>query len=189
MYSSNFDPLQSKYSGTEEVVIKSLKREIQNILSSYVGWFDPFCELIQNALDSVEERTKLKEKYYLPSVMVMIDLMNNRIAVTDNGIGFEEKQFRTFLSPNITFKKQGHSRGNKGVGTTYIAYGFNRTEIYTKTAQYEKYAYIDGGREWIDDFSDTVEMPCVVTLESRDEKFVYDRGSSFKLYFTNFSPS
>ena len=28
-------------------------------------------------------------------------------------------------------------------------------------------------------------MPCVVTLGSRDEKFVYDRGSSFKLYFTN----
>ena len=54
MYSSNFDPLQAKYSGTEEVVIKSLKREIKNILSSYVGWFDPFCELIQNALDSVE---------------------------------------------------------------------------------------------------------------------------------------
>ena len=47
MYSSNFDPLQAKYSGTEEVVIKSLKREIKNILSSYVGWFDPFCELNQ----------------------------------------------------------------------------------------------------------------------------------------------
>ena len=104
MYSSNFDPLQAKYSGTEEVVIKSLKREIRNILSSYVGWFDPFCELIQNTLDSVEERSKLKEKGYSPIVMIMIDLENNKIAVTDNGIGFEEQQYIKFLAPNFSDK-------------------------------------------------------------------------------------
>jgi hypothetical protein len=55
-YNDKFDPLSAKYAGNDEVVIKSLKREIKNILSSYVGWFDSFCEMIQNALDSVEER-------------------------------------------------------------------------------------------------------------------------------------
>lgn len=33
-----FDPLWSKYNGNEEVVIMSVKREISNILNSYVGW-------------------------------------------------------------------------------------------------------------------------------------------------------
>ena len=73
MFSRNFDPLQAKYSGTEEVAIRSLKREIQNILSPYVGWFDPFCELIQNALDSIEERMKFEEKDYDPSIVILIE--------------------------------------------------------------------------------------------------------------------
>ena len=38
MYNEAFDPLKAKYDGTEEVVIKALKREITNILNSYVGW-------------------------------------------------------------------------------------------------------------------------------------------------------
>lgn len=53
---ASFDPLSVKYNGNEEVVIQSLKREILNILNSYVGWFDPFCEMIQNALDAIDKR-------------------------------------------------------------------------------------------------------------------------------------
>lgn len=170
----------------KQLAVNSTKQQIRNILKSYVGYYDPLCELLQNAMDAVDRRKEiLNEDKYEKRIKIILNLQENSVYVADNGIGFEEKQFKTFLSPNITFKKQGHSRGNKGVGTTYIAYGFNRTEIYTKTAQYEKYAYIDGGREWIDNFLDTVEMPCVVTIESKDEKFIYDRGSSFKLYFTN----
>ena len=90
-------------------------------------------------MDAVDRRKEvLHEENYEKRIKIIMNLQENSVYVADNGIGFEEKQFRTFLSPNITFKKQGHSRGNKGVGTTYIAYGFNRTEIYTKTAQYEK---------------------------------------------------
>ena len=44
---TSFDPLLTKYGGSEEAVISSVKREIRNILNSYVGWYDPFCELIQ----------------------------------------------------------------------------------------------------------------------------------------------
>lgn len=28
------------------------------------------------------------------------------------------------FSPNVSYKTDGHTRGNKGVGTTYLAYGF-----------------------------------------------------------------
>ena len=124
MYSNEFDPLKAKYDGNEEVVITSLKREITNILNSYVGWYDPFCELIQNALDAVDKRRELKDNYE-PQVFITINLAKNMITVTDNGIGFTEAQYIKFLAPNFSFKVGGTSRGHKGVGTTYLAYGFN----------------------------------------------------------------
>lgn len=170
----------------KQLAVSSTKQQIRNILKSYVGYYDPLCELLQNAMDAVDRRKEiLDEENYEKKIKIIMNLQENTVYVADNGIGFEERQFRTFLSPNITFKKQGYSRGNKGVGTTYIAYGFNKTQIYTKTEQYEKYAYISGGREWINDISNTVEMPCVITIEEKDENFPYDRGSSFKLFFTS----
>ena len=51
-----FDPLAFKNTSVNDAALGALKREIENILSSYVGWYDPFCELIQNALDAVEAR-------------------------------------------------------------------------------------------------------------------------------------
>lgn len=170
----------------KQLAVNSAKQQIRNILKSYVGYYDPLCELLQNAMDAVDRRREiLNENNYEKKISIIMNLQENSVYVADNGIGFEEKQFKTFLSPNITFKKQGHSRGNKGVGTTYIAYGFNKTEIYTKSEKYEKYAYISGGRDWIEDSTNTLEMPCVNTIENKDEKFLFDRGSSFKLYFTN----
>jgi hypothetical protein len=54
---TSFDPLSVKYNaGT--ITNFTIKRELNNILSSYTGWYDPFCEAIQNSLDSVEERSK-----------------------------------------------------------------------------------------------------------------------------------
>jgi len=170
----------------KELALHSTKQQIRNILKSYVGYYDPFCELLQNAMDAVDKRKEIySEDGYEKRIKIIINLMENSVYVADNGIGFEAIQFKTFLSPNITFKRSGKTRGNKGVGTTYIAYGFNRTEVYTKTETYKNYAYIDGGREWIDDNDYSHEMPYVQTIDFLDGAFEFDRGASFKLYFTN----
>ncbi|MEQ8756290.1 MAG: hypothetical protein RID09_22645 [Coleofasciculus sp. G1-WW12-02] len=50
---SSFDPLKVKLTAGTEAQANALRREIENILKSYVGWYDPFCEAIQNAIDSV----------------------------------------------------------------------------------------------------------------------------------------
>jgi len=179
MYSTNFDPLQAKYSGTEEVVFISIKREIQNILSSYVGWFDPFCELIQNALDSIEERMRFKEKGYVPSVTILIDLKNNRIAVTDNGVGFEEQQYVKFLAPNFSFKNS-RTRGHKGVGSTYLAYGFNYIQISTKSPEFVARGKMLNARKWLAN-DNPASNPLVVpdAEETVDSSFNdVDRGVS-----------
>ncbi|MFA9423868.1 MAG: ATP-binding protein, partial [Sedimentibacter sp.] len=150
MYNQNFDPLSVKYTGNEEVVIKSLKREIKNILSSYVGWFDTFCELIQNALDSVEERQNRSGNDYIPKINILININENYVAVTDNGIGFEEDQYVKFLAPNFSFKS-GRTRGHKGVGSTYLAYGFNYIQISTKNSNFTARGVMLNARNWLDD--------------------------------------
>ena len=124
-----FDPLEFKNTRVNDAALGALKREIENILSSYVGWYDPFCELIQNALDAVEARVSVEKAAgtklsYNPRIFIKIDLDQNALTVTDNGIALDKDKFEQFLAPNFSFKS-GKTRGHKGVGATYVAYGFN----------------------------------------------------------------
>ena len=82
--------------------------------------------------------------------MIMIDLENNKIAVTDNGIGFEEQQYIKFLAPNFSFKN-GNTRGHKGVGSTYLAYGFNYIQISTKSPEFSARGKMLNAKKWLSD--------------------------------------
>jgi len=146
---ASFDPLSVKYNGNEEVVIQSLKREILNILNSYVGWYDPFCEMIQNALDAIDKRKESED--FVPQIHILINLKENMISVTDNGVGFKEAEYLKFLAPNFSFKPNGLTRGHKGVGTTYLAYGFNYIQIATKTPDFSVIGVMKDAKKWLED--------------------------------------
>lgn len=149
-----FDPLEFKSSKFSDAAIGALKREIENILSSYVGWYDPFAELIQNALDAVEARAQQEHDAgstnYRPTINIRIDLDDNALTVTDNGIGLDKEKFEQFLAPNFSFKS-GKTRGHKGVGATYVAYGFNYMRISTRVPGFEASGRITGARNWLRD--------------------------------------
>lgn len=183
----NWDPLDLQGTATSEILAAARKREIRNILKSYVGFFDPFCELLQNALDAVDLREfELAEPDYQKKIVIEIDLKANSLAITDNGIGFSEDQFRTFLTPSISFKNiKDRTRGNKGVGATYLAYGFNDLTMATKTDSFTTCTRIANGRAWVDDDEAKLQRP-VVKLEAQAmHSFTnIDRGSTFKLNFT-----
>lgn len=148
-----FDPLEFKSSKSSEAAVNALKREIKNILSSYVGWYDPFCELIQNALDAVELRAKEEGNAgYQPLIQIIINIKDNSLTVTDNGIGLNKDQFQQFLAPNFSFKS-GETRGHKGVGATYVAYGFNHMLIATRTPTFSATGHITNSRKWLSDLS------------------------------------
>ena len=179
---TKWDPLNISKSVSEELIGATIKRQIKNILKSYTGWYDPFCELLQNALDAVELRSKLENSNYTPQIWVKIDMGNKLICVTDNGIGFKETEFINFLAPNISFK-QGDTRGNKGVGATYLGYGFNFLQIGTKTNDFEFIGTLKDGREWVEDISNTKTRPEI----QRDKEPLHnvfnniDKGSTFAL--------
>lgn len=150
---SPFDPLEFKNTKVSDAAFGALRREIGNILSSYVGWYDPFCELIQNALDAVEARANAEAaagtgKDYKPQINVRVDLDENSLTVSDNGIGLDKEKFEQFLAPNFSFKS-GNTRGHKGVGATYVAYGFNYMRVTTKIPGFEASGRIINARNWL----------------------------------------
>jgi len=177
-----WDPLSTDIPLSAEIYGATLKRQIKNIIKSYTGWFDPLSELIQNALDAVDMRRQ-NEKGYSPKIWVEINLNENYVCVTDNGIGFKEEEFRTFLRPNVSFKGGG-TRGDKGVGTTYLAYGFNFLQIGTKTKSFSWVGNLEGGREWVEDEKNIIVRPVVQKAEPLHEIFKeVDQGATFCLKF------
>lgn len=186
MFNQKFDPLNAKYDGNEQVVILSIQREINNILNSYVGWFDPLCELIQNALDSVDKRKQLVEEGYVPQINILINIKDNCISVTDNGMGFLEEEYVKFLAPNFSFKN-GNTRGHKGVGATYLAYGFNYIQIATKSPDFQAIGVMKNARAWLNDEAPAgnpkVEPDDKPAVDSFFEKI--DRGVCVSVKYDN----
>lgn len=166
----------------ESVQLKRDKLNIHSILHSYVGWYDPFAELIQNALDSVEKRAQ--KETFSKKISIIIDEQRNQCTVSDNGLGLDETAFHRFLAPNVSFKEKGE-RGSKGVGATYLAYGFNYIRIDTRTKHFEECGEMEMARDWLHN-DNASSSPEVYSTGSppQDANFVhYSSGVSITLKF------
>ena len=184
MIEQSWDPLQEKLED-EGLLAAAKKRQIKNILKSYVSSYDPFSELIQNSMDAVDIRlTRLKETGYQKKIFITINLVHNSFSITDNGIGFNEEEFKSFLAPNISFKDGNKTRGHKGVGSTYIAFGFDYLQLGTKSENVEFIAELVNGRKWVEDNEGIVTKPSVKKSVLLHEHFSkIDRGSTFTIKF------
>lgn len=181
-----WDPLQHSDNKLDaEMLSAAKKRQIKNILKSYVGTYDPFSELIQNAMDAVDTRkNSLEEEKYKKKIWLTINLKDNVFSIADNGIGFKETEFYNFLAPDISFKDGQKTRGNKGVGATYLGYGFNHFQIATKTPEFIFSGEVKSGRAWVEDTRGLVERPKVKRAEPIFKVFQeLDRGSTFAITF------
>lgn len=184
-----FDPLEFKNTKINDAAFGALRREISNILSSYVGWYDPFCELIQNALDAVEARAHEEAaagtaRDYTPHISILINVDENSLTVSDNGTGLDKEKFEQFLAPNFSFKT-GNTRGHKGVGATYVAYGFNYMRVTTKIPGFEASGRIINARNWIKNDSSGAN-PKIEPDSSKQVDSIFtqfDRGVSITVRF------
>jgi hypothetical protein len=158
-----FDPLAAddKSSGDSiaAVLDEANKRIVHNILKSYTGYFDVFSEVLQNALDAVEARKRRDGAHYYPKIWISIDIPDSLIRVVDNGIGMDEREFKYCLRPSVSFKRQAELRGHKGVGATFVAYGFSFVKLQSKQAGGAFAAILRQGRQWAEDNSGTVPRP------------------------------
>lgn len=183
MNDHTWDPLEEGEKNETEIRSASQKRQIKNILKSYVGMYDPFSELIQNAMDAVDRRA-IETPGHKPEIWFTIDLQQNSFEIIDNGVGFKEKEFRSFLAPNISFKEAGKARGHKGVGATYIAYGFDHLQMATKGPNHTFVGEITQGRAWVEDKEGVVTRPVIRKTNTVYKVFdTLDRGSLFRIKF------
>jgi hypothetical protein len=176
-----WDPLDlDKERPDPGIVIAAQRREIQNILKSYTGYFDLFSEMLQNALDAVERRLAIEsDTSYKPQIWVRIDMRNSSVSITDNGSGMNLVQFKQFMRPNFSFKDSKDGRGCKGVGATYLAYGFNHVEVATKHDGRIFSGVLRRGREWVEDRSGIIARPKVERINSFHAPFhAIDYGTS-----------
>lgn len=114
MIFENFDPLTvvDHHNVDESVQIRRLKRNIHSILHSYVGWYDPFAELIQNALDSIDKKYSQQDSFR-GKISIRIDLQDSSVTVSDNGIGLDRSTFEKFLAPPMSLLKTSMRAGVK----------------------------------------------------------------------------
>lgn len=180
-----YDPLQDRDATANEG-----RLTVHNIISSYHGNYDLFAESVQNAMDAIHERWRSDgESGYAPRIIVIVDIQANTFAVIDNGVGISGKDCLKVFAPNYSLKSRliagggKKLRGHKGVGATFLAYGFNRTEIASKDESGELFTgRLNGGRAWAAGSDDEVARPLLAqyTEESRDFAAL-DRGTLIRV--------
>lgn len=169
---------------SDDALSQAQKRIIRNILKSYTGYYDFLSEPLQNALDATANyQCQKSDQFYHPKIWIRINLIDSYISITDNGIGMDLEQFKNFLQPFCTYKEGLQTRGSKGVGATYLAYGFNYLEVSTKNPQWAYCGLIRNGRTWIEDKQNELSMPLVesVTGASHEIFSTIEHGTSITL--------
>jgi hypothetical protein len=161
-----FDPLIENFQSTlrERAIFEdATKRIVSNILKSYTNYFDCFSELIQNALDAIDARMKGGDQR--PGIVwIEINIPQNFVRVVDNGIGMDSGELRYCFRPSVSFKSRKESRGHKGVGATFLAYGFSAITVATKKSSEALAVRLSGGRAWAEDAAGTHQRPKLATF-------------------------
>ncbi|WP_434300640.1 hypothetical protein [Corallococcus exiguus] len=168
----SWDPLSTTESDPE-LMLAAQRREITNILKSYTGYYDLFAELIQNALDAVDRRRREQPEKttYQPEIRITINMKQPSVTVVDNGCGMDLQQFRQFTKPNLSYKDGAVTRGSKGVGATFLAYGFNYLAAATTRNSKTYSGLLENGRAWVEDKTQTIPRPKVDPVKAWDSSF------------------
>jgi len=177
-----FDPLADDDSTNSAALTHifevSRKREVQNILKSYTGTFDLFSELLQNSLDAVQARQRQGTVGYEPHIRVYVDIPDRKVSIIDNGIGMDEGQLKYCLRPSVSFKKQAELRGHKGVGATFLAYGFSFIKLQSKQNNTGIAVILRQGRQWAEDNSGTIPRPKLAETDFAVSELTNDQSGT-----------
>lgn len=183
-----FNPLVD--SGNDDLHLFLAKQSIVNIIDSYQDAYDFVREPAQNATDSIEERLIRERVFcppqmpaYIPEIDVIIDLPGNKFTMIDNGWGISKEDLLRIFIPNYTVKTRleaeigQKARGHKGVGCTYLAFGFNYIKVSTHGSDGYLSFEFEGGRQWA--FSkENIPVPEAVPADENCEAFLrHERGS------------
>lgn len=164
---------------------EDLKNRIQDILRCYRNFWDPFAELLQNSVDSINRRYRIynDEEFYLydtyrenfdgeikvdesykGKIKIEVWPEEQIISISDNGVGIEKEKIEKIVLPEGTDKKKGKEYGYKGKGLTYVAFISDKFDIKTRFFLGNNDTYnisLDGLFNWLND--DDIEFPNKLT--------------------------
>ena len=68
-----------------------------------------------------------------------------------------EEELKYCLRPSVSFKRQADLRGHKGVGATFLAYGFSFIKLQSRREGSALAVILRQGRQWAEDTSGTID--------------------------------
>ena len=152
---NNYEPFSPFHVPTDTDLVQSMKTTIRGILDSYHGDWDFLIELVQNAVDALEEKFDSKDApTEKPRLDIVINYQTSTVQVSDNGIGMTPEIARRILAPSYTTKpyydkKDRRSfRGHKGVGLTFLTFSTDRFRFATKKGEKFFAGEIHNGKTW-----------------------------------------
>lgn len=185
-----FEPFVPLVLPAEVDAISIARANVRGILDSYHGDWDFMIEMLQNAVDALDLKfnNSSEQSDEKPEIEIMINQKAGTVRVSDNGIGMNTNEARLILYPNYTNKPYSRTeagkrslRGHKGVGLTFLAFGFNLLRYCSKMDNQFFSGEISGGKLWVDT-EEGADLPRVIPSEYCPE-FLEGRksGSSFEV--------
>jgi hypothetical protein len=132
---------------------KAVHRNLRNIVSSYNSAWDPLGELVQNAIDAIDQRAGQEAGAFRGKLVVSVDAGANSITVEDNGIGIPPNSADMMILPGGSLKTTGNTYGHKGLGFTYCAHIADSIEVETEelsAGRADRWTF-NGGFDWLAD--------------------------------------
>jgi hypothetical protein len=132
---------------------EALHRTVKDVVASYNSPWDPLTELIQNAIDAVNQRAVQAKPGFVGKLRLVIDSAAQAIIVEDNGIGIPKGSHGDVVLPGGSLKTQGNTYGHKGLGFTYCAHIASEIRVHSAVAAKKSdtnWAFV-GGFQWLND--------------------------------------
>jgi hypothetical protein len=149
-----FDFLATRPEDPDRDVVRQLKLA-QNVLSSYSHAKDYLAEALQNSADAIDARHDA-EPGAPARILIEFDVKARMFSVADTGTGIPVNALRIVLTPNVTLKdgtlaqtRRKRSRGEKGVGLSFLALASNRLRIETCDGEERYELEVVGAQRWV----------------------------------------
>lgn len=152
-------------------------REAENVLSSYSRARDLLAEALQNALDAVDTRSETDETAER-EIRIDFDSASRQFTVFDSGTGISAENLEIVLTPNVTLKsgrlaatRRGRSRGEKGVGLSFLTLASDYLHIQTCDGTNRHDVVVERANTWVQSEGETEKPEAELTRADPDELF------------------
>jgi len=144
---------------------EEIRLEAENLLSSYSQFHDVLAESLQNAVDAVDDRYHQEPTTAVARIWLKFDAKEKSITVIDTGTGMPWSVLKSALKPNVTYKriqnlssKDRRSRGEKGVGFSFLTFTSNRMRVKTCNGSETIEVFVEGAHDYVKGETDVRPM-------------------------------